>query len=218
MIGLLDSSKIWWKKLFGFYKEDIEEEEKVMKFIVGLGNPTAEYVGTRHNIGFDAITKLADLYRIDVKEKKHKALCGKGIIAGQKVMLIKPQTYMNLSGESVREVLDFYKAGPEDLIVLYDDINLTPGQLRIREKGSAGGHNGIKNIIAHLGTEQFARVRIGVGEKPKDWDLKDYVLGRFSNEEEPLMREALTDVAKACEWFIEGDLAKAMNTFNRKKG
>ena len=212
------NSKRIWNKYFGFHKTAEKEEEKVMKFIVGLGNPTAEYVGTRHNIGFDAITKLADLYRIDVKEKKHKALCGKGIIAGQKVMLIKPQTYMNLSGESVREVLDFYKAGPEDLIVLYDDINLEPGQLRIREKGSAGGHNGIKNIIAHLGTEQFARVRIGVGEKPKDWDLKDYVLGRFTDEEEPLMREALTSTAKACEMFIQGDLATAMNTFNRKKG
>ena len=210
--------KKWLDKFFGLHKEELEEGENVMKFIVGLGNPTTEYVGTRHNIGFDAITKLSDLYRIEVKEKKHKALCGKGIIAGQKVMLIKPQTYMNLSGESVREVLDFYKAGPEDLLVLYDDINLAPGQLRIREKGSAGGHNGIKNIIAHLGTEQFARVRIGVGEKPKDWDLKDYVLGRFTAEEEPLMREALTNAAKACELFIEGELQTAMNTFNRKKG
>ncbi len=203
---------------FLFTKEKKKEEEKIMKFIIGLGNPTTEYVGTRHNIGFDAITKLADSYHIDVKERKHKALCGKGIIAGQKVMLIKPQTYMNLSGESVREVLDFYKASSEDIIVLYDDINLEPGQLRIREKGSAGGHNGIKNIIAHLGTEQFARVRIGVGEKPKDWDLKDYVLGRFKAEEEPLMREALTNTAKACELFVQGELGVAMNTFNRKKG
>ena len=218
MIKVFEIGKKVWKKYLNLEREKYEEEEQIMKFIVGLGNPTTEYVGTRHNIGFDAITKLADLYRIDVKEKKHKALCGKGVIAGQKVMLIKPQTYMNLSGESVREVLDFYKAGPEDLIVLYDDINLAPGQLRIREKGSAGGHNGIKNIIAHLGTEEFARVRIGVGEKPKDWDLKDYVLGRFTAEEEPLMREALTDTAKACEWWIEGNLSIAMNTFNRKKG
>lgn len=210
--------KKWLDKFFGLQKEELEEGNDGMKFIVGLGNPTTEYIGTRHNIGFDAITKLSDLYRIEVKEKKHKALCGKGIIAGQKVMLIKPQTYMNLSGESVREVLDFYKATPEDLLVLYDDISLAPGQLRIREKGSAGGHNGIKNIIAHLGTEQFARVRIGVGEKPKDWDLKDYVLGRFTAEEEPLMREALTNAAKACELFIGGELQTAMNTFNRKKG
>lgn len=188
-----------------------------MKFIIGLGNPTAEYVGTRHNIGFDAITRLADDHRISVSEKKHKALCGKGIIGGEKVILLKPQTYMNLSGESVRDVLDFYKAGPEDILVCYDDISLAPGQLRVREKGSAGGHNGIKNIIAHLGTEQFARVRIGVGEKPAGWDLKDYVLGRFLAEEEPLMKEALENAAKACELFVAGELSAAMNLFNKKK-
>ena len=188
-----------------------------MKFIIGLGNPTAEYVGTRHNIGFDAITRLADDHRISLTEKKHKALCGKGMIGGEKVILLKPQTYMNLSGESVRDVLDFYKAGPEDILVCYDDISLAPGQLRVREKGSAGGHNGIKNIIAHLGTEQFARVRIGVGEKPAGWDLKDYVLGRFLPEEEPLMREALADAAKACELFVAGELSAAMNLFNKKK-
>ena len=188
-----------------------------MKFIIGLGNPTAQYVGTRHNIGFDVITRLADDHRISVTEKKHKALCGKGIIGGEKVILVKPQTYMNLSGESVREILDFYKAGPEDIIVCYDDISLAPGQLRVREKGSAGGHNGIKNIIAHLGTEQFARVRIGVGEKPAGWDLKDYVLGRFSAEEEPLMRDALADAARACEMFVLDELSAAMNLFNKKK-
>ena len=188
-----------------------------MKFIIGLGNPTAQYVGTRHNIGFDAVTRLADIHRISVTEKKHKALCGKGIIEGQKVVLVKPQTYMNLSGESVREVLDFYKAGPEDVIVLYDDINLAPGQLRVREKGSAGGHNGIKSIISHLGTEEFARVRIGVGEKPAGWDLADYVLGRFPAEEEPLMREALDNAAKACELFVAEELSVAMNQFNKKK-
>ena len=131
--------------------------------------------------------------------------------------MVKPQTYMNLSGESVREVLDFYKATPEDVIVLYDDINLAPGQLRVREKGSAGGHNGIKSLIAHLGTEEFARVRIGVGEKPAGWDLADYVLGRFSSEEEPLMREALDDAAKACELFVAEELSVAMNRFNKKK-
>lgn len=188
-----------------------------MKYIFGLGNPTREYAGTRHNIGFDAITKLSDVYGINVTEKKHKALCGKGIIAGQRVMLIKPQTFMNLSGESVREVLDFYKADASDILVIYDDICLAPGQLRVREKGSAGGHNGIKNIIAHLGTEEFARIRIGVGEKPKDWDLKDYVLGHFPTEEEPLMREALADAAKACELFVNDEIAAAMNLFNKKK-
>lgn len=188
-----------------------------MKFIVGLGNPTAQYAGTRHNIGFDAVTRLADIHRISVTEKKHKALCGKGIIAGQKVVLVKPQTFMNLSGESVREVLDFYKAEPSDLIVLYDDISLEPGSLRVREKGSAGGHNGIKNIIQHLGTEEFARVRIGVGEKPSGWDLKDYVLGHFSEEEEVLMREVLGNAAEAVELFVQDELSVAMNRFNKKK-
>ena len=188
-----------------------------MKFIIGLGNPTAQYAGTRHNIGFDAITHLADKYGISVTEKKHKALCGKGIIGGQKVVLVKPQTFMNLSGESVREVLDFYKAEPEDILVLYDDISLEPGSLRVREKGSAGGHNGIKNIILHLGTEEFARVRIGVGEKPADWDLKDYVLGHFSAEEEVLMREALGNAAEAVELFVQEELSVAMNRFNKKK-
>lgn len=188
-----------------------------MKFIIGLGNPTAQYVGTRHNIGFDAITRLADVHRISVTEKKHRALCGKGIIAGQKVILVKPQTYMNLSGESVRELLDFYKADASDVIVLYDDISLEPGNIRVREKGSAGGHNGIKNIIQHLGTEEFARVRIGVGEKPAEWDLKDYVLGHFSDEEEPLMREALGFAAEAVELFVQDELTVAMNRFNKKK-
>lgn len=181
-----------------------------MKFIVGLGNPTAQYAGTRHNIGFDAVTKLSDAYQIEVKEKKHKAICGKGIIAGEKVILVKPQTYMNASGESVHAVLDFHKAEPSDLLVLYDDVCLAPGQLRIRERGSAGGHNGIKSIIAQLGTEEFARIRIGVGEKPEGWDLADYVLGRFPAEEEPIMREALSDAAEACVLFLQGEIEKAM--------
>ena len=139
-----------------------------MKIIVGLGNPTSQYVGTRHNIGFAVIDELSKEYNIAVDTKKHKALCGKGVIDGQKVILAQPLTYMNLSGESIRELVDYYKIDPEsELIVIYDDINLAPGKLRIRAKGSAGGHNGIKNIIAHLGTEKFYRVRIGVGEKPK---------------------------------------------------
>ena len=147
--------------------------------------------------------------------KKHKALCGKGVIAGQKVLLAEPLTYMNLSGESVRELVDYYKVDPTDeLIIIYDDINLAPGKLRIREKGSAGGHNGIKNIIAHLGSQEFPRIRIGVGEKPKGWDLADYVLGRFAKEEEPVIREALEKVVQACEVMITEDTCTAMNRFN----
>ncbi len=188
-----------------------------MKYIFGLGNPGREYAGTRHNIGFDAITKLSDVYGIPLTEKKHKALCGKGIIGGQRVMLFQPQTYMNLSGESVRTVMDFYKAEVSDILIIYDDICLAPGQLRVRTKGSAGGHNGIKSIISHLGTEEFARIRIGVGEKPEGWDLADYVLGHFPAEEEPQMREALTDAAKACELIVQDELSAAMNLFNKKK-
>ncbi len=188
-----------------------------MKIIAGLGNPTKEYAGTRHNIGFDGITAIADKYRISVTEKEHKALCGKGYIMGQKVLLMKPQTYMNLSGEAIADAANFYKVEPEDIIVICDDINLEPGSIRVREKGSAGGHNGLKNIILHLGGENFPRVRVGVGEKPKEWDLADYVLGHFSSEDEPKMRAALQDAVTAVELILTGDIGQAMNTFNRKK-
>lgn len=143
-----------------------------MFIIVGLGNPTPEYEGTRHNVGFEVIDALARKYNIDVDTKKHRAYIGKGMIEGQKVILAKPQTYMNLSGESVRSLLDYYKVDEEqELLVIYDDISLGVGQIRIRAKGSAGGHNGIKNIIAHLGGQVFPRIKVGVGEKPPKWDL-----------------------------------------------
>ena len=148
--------------------------EEIMYIIVGLGNPERKYAATRHNIGFDAITRLCDDYNISLNSKEHKAICGKGYIEGEKVLLAQPQTYMNLSGESVRSLVDFYKIDPEEeLIVIYDDINLDVGRLRIRRKGSAGGHNGIKSLISHLGTDNFKRVRIGVGNKPPEWDLAD---------------------------------------------
>ena len=186
-----------------------------MFIIVGLGNPEQKYAGTRHNIGFSAVTVLADENRISIDTKKHKALIGKGVVGGQKVLLAEPQTYMNLSGESVRELVDYYKIDPEEeLIVIYDDINLPPGKLRIRPKGSAGGHNGIKNIIAHLGSDRFPRIRIGVGEKPRGWDLVDYVLGRFPAGEEPVIREALAKAANACEVIMNEGVDAAMNQFN----
>lgn len=186
-----------------------------MYIIAGLGNPERRYDGTRHNIGFSAITALCDAYHISMDRREHKAVCGRGYIEGQKVLLAEPQTYMNLSGESIRELVDYYKIDPEsELIVIYDDINLAPGKLRIREKGSAGGHNGIKNIIAHLGTQNFNRIRIGVGEKPQGWDLADYVLGRFSKEEEPEIREALGRVVEACRVMLTEDTSAAMNQFN----
>lgn len=188
-----------------------------MYIIVGLGNPTKEYQNTRHNIGFDVIDKLADRFSISGLEKKHKALIGKGIINGQKVILAKPQTYMNLSGESVRELVDYYKVDEEtELIVIYDDISLDVGQLRIRKKGSAGGHNGIKSIIQHLGTDVFPRIKMGVGEKPKGYDLADYVLGHFKKEERVIMDESVIRATKAVELMVADEIGEAMNLYNKK--
>ena len=185
-----------------------------MKVIAGLGNPTKKYEGTRHNMGFSAIYQIADRYNIKMNILNHKALIGTGIIAGEKVMLVMPQTFMNLSGESIGEILRYYKLTPEDLIVLYDDIDLDIGKLRIRAKGSAGGHNGIKNIIAHIGTTEFDRVRIGVGHKPEGRDLADYVLSRFSSEELPVVRDSVSKAADAIEVSITTGIDAAMNKFN----
>ncbi len=188
-----------------------------MFIIAGLGNPTKEYDNTRHNIGFAAIDALADKYNIFVMDIKNKALTGKGVINGQKVILVKPLTFMNLSGESIRPLADYYKIDVEtQLIVISDDISLPPGQIRVRKKGSAGGHNGLKNIIKNLGSEGFQRIRIGVGEKPKGYDLADYVLGHFSKEEKPLMEEGVEKAVKAAEIMLTGDVDQAMNEFNRK--
>ncbi|MEI3186729.1 MAG: aminoacyl-tRNA hydrolase [Lachnospiraceae bacterium] len=189
-----------------------------MYIIAGLGNPTREYDKTRHNAGFSVIDVLADRHNIDVSEKKHKALCGKGMIEGEKVILVKPQTYMNLSGESIREVMDYYKLDPsEELIVIYDDISINPGQLRIRLKGSAGGHNGIKNIIAQLGTQEFPRIKVGVGAKPPKMDLADYVLGHFSAEDQTVMNEAFKEASDAVEMMLREGADRAMNHYNAKK-
>ena len=188
-----------------------------MFVIVGLGNPTAQYEGTRHNAGFDVIDVLAEKYNISVDARKCRAFCGKGVIAGQKVLLVKPQTYMNLSGESVGGIVNYYKIDPEsDLLVIYDDISLDVGQLRIRKKGSAGGHNGIKSIIAHHGTTVFPRIKVGVGEKPKNYDLADYVLGHFSKQERELMEEGYEHASDAVEQIVQGEIEAAMNVFNKK--
>ncbi|MDE6924205.1 MAG: aminoacyl-tRNA hydrolase [Acetatifactor sp.] len=189
-----------------------------MYIIAGLGNPGRDYENTRHNIGFDVIDRLADQENIGVLEKKHKAIIGKGMIAGEKCILAKPQTFMNLSGESVRALLDYYKADETaDLIVISDDISLDVGQIRIRKKGSAGGHNGLKNIIAHLGHDSFMRVKMGVGEKPRGWDLADYVLGHFSPSEREIMDEAAERAADAVRMMIAEDVDVAMNEYNRKQ-
>lgn len=189
-----------------------------MFIIAGLGNPTSQYEGTRHNIGFDVMDALAEKYNISISEKKHKALCGKGVIEGEKVLLVKPQTYMNLSGESIAEILNYYKVdAEEDFLVVFDDISLAPGNIRIRKKGSAGGHNGIKNIIAMTGTQNFKRIKVGVGEKPKGWDLADYVLGRFSDEDRKKVNDSIEDAIGAVSMILRGETDQAMNCYNAKK-
>lgn len=189
-----------------------------MYVIAGLGNPTKQYEKTRHNAGFCVIDCLSEKYQIPVKQAGFKGLYGSGFIEGQKVILLKPQTFMNLSGESIRAAVDFYKIDPEEeLLVIYDDISLPPGQLRVRGKGSAGGHNGMKNIILHLGGQKFPRVKVGVGEKPEGYDLADYVLGHFSKEEQPVMMRAFEEAGEAAVSVITEGIDAAMNKFNGKK-
>lgn len=186
-----------------------------MFLIAGLGNPGRQYEKTRHNMGFDTIDELIDRHRIPQGGIAHKAMYGKGMIAGEKVLAVKPLTYMNLSGEAIREYVNYYKMDPEtELIVIYDDIDLDPGQIRIRKKGSAGGHNGIKSIIAQIGTQNFYRIKVGVGAKPKGWDLADYVLGRFSSEERALVDKAICDAADAVEMILKDGIEAAMNHYN----
>ncbi len=189
--------------------------------IVGLGNPGRKYDGTRHNVGFDVIDELVDRFHIGGPEKFGKSMIGKGRIGDRKVILVKPMTYMNLSGEAVQEIVHYFKADPEqDLVIISDDIDLQVGQLRIRKKGSAGGHNGLKNIVQHLGSGNFARIRVGVGGKPDpDYALMDYVLGHFSGEDKKVMEEAVSKAADAVACMVTEGADLAMNRFNtpRKK-
>ena len=192
--------------------------ENKMKIVIGLGNPTDRYKGTRHNIGYMALDRIAEEYKISINQHRHKALTGTGFIGSQKVLLVKPLTYMNLSGESVRAVVDYYKAEPEDLLIIYDDISLDPGFIRIRKKGSAGGHNGIKSIIQHLGSDNFPRIRVGIGgERHPDMDLADYVLGHLDKDELAVIDEALDKVCKATALILEDDMGTAMNLYNTPK-
>ncbi len=188
-----------------------------MNIIVGLGNPTTKYEGTRHNAGFCVIDALSEKYDIPVNQRKCRAYIGTGMIEGRRVLLAKPQTFMNLSGESVRELAAYYQIDvPSDLIVIYDDIDLETGQIRIRLKGSAGSHNGMRNILQNLGTDDFPRVRLGTGPRPAGTDLVGYVLGHFSEGEQDLMQEAYTRAVHAVELLVAGDGAAAMNEYNRK--
>lgn len=183
--------------------------------VVGLGNPGSKYETTRHNAGFLCIEKLEDSLGFKAKKLKYHSLIGDTRISGKRVLVMKPQTMMNNSGVAVGECAKFYKIPPENIIVIFDDISLDPGKLRIKRKGSAGGHNGIKSIIAHLGSENFPRIKLGVGKKPHpDYDLADWVLGNFSRNDIPLMRNAMTDACAALEYIISGDIDGAMSKFN----
>ena len=183
--------------------------------IVGLGNPGEKYENTRHNVGFQVVDELAERQRAPIQKLKFKALTNLLTISGEKVLVMKPVTYMNLSGEAVRPAADFYKLPPERILVISDDVALAAGRLRIRAKGSAGGHNGLKSIIQHLGTDQFPRLRVGVGQKPHpDYDLADWVLGKFQGEDKKAMDAAIQRAADGVECLLKEGLDRAMNRFN----
>lgn len=185
-----------------------------MYFIVGLGNPGRQYENTRHNVGFLTIDYLANKHSIDVKKSKFKALYGQGEISGQKVMLIKPQTYMNNSGEAVRDFRNFYKFEEDKLIVIVDDIDIDFGKIRIKQKGSAGTHNGMKSIIYQLQYDTFPRIKVAVGKKPDYMDLANFVLSGFSEKEVEIIREEIKLASQSIETLLESGIDKAMNKFN----
>lgn len=187
-----------------------------MFVVVGLGNPGKDYVGTRHNVGFDTIDLLSKRHSVDLNKIKFKSVYGEVNIKGEKVLLVKPQTYMNNSGEAVREIMDFYKLEMENIIVVVDDIDIDYGTVRVKGKGSAGSHNGLKSIISHTRSQKFPRIKIGIGKKHEKQDLASFVLGRFSKEERLDMDQAILNSAKAVETIIEYDINRAMNEFNNK--
>ncbi len=192
----------------------LKSQSNIEYIVVGLGNPGKKYDSTRHNAGFAAIDYAAEKWGISINKSKYDALVGTGTAGGCKVLLMKPQTFMNLSGEAVRKAADFYKIAPQNIIVLFDDISLAPGKLRIRQTGSAGGHNGIKSIISHVGQE-FPRIKIGVGEKPHpDYDLADWVLGHMTQSDQKAVAARYDDICAAAEFIMKGQLDSAMNRFN----
>ncbi len=188
---------------------------KHLRLIVGLGNPGREYAKTRHNVGFDVIDELSTRWSIPLDQAKLKGLYGIGFVNGEKILLLKPLTYMNLSGESIRAVMDYYEIDQEDLLVIYDDLDLPVGKIRLRQKGSAGGHNGIKSTIAHLGSQQFNRIRIGIDRPANGMRIPDYVLGRFRNEEVLDILPAIKKSADACEAWTHKPFLQVMNEFNQ---
>lgn len=182
--------------------------------IAGLGNPGNKYENTRHNVGFSTIDLLSSKHGIKVNKLKHKALTGEGTIAGERVLLVKPQTFMNLSGESIREIAEWYKLPMDNIIIVYDDVDLPVGTVRIRPKGSSGTHNGMKSVIYQLQSDEFPRIRIGVGKAPEGWDLADYVLSRFNADETGAIRESIERAADAAAAIVSSGVSAAMNQYN----
>lgn len=188
-----------------------------VKVIVGLGNPGIRYALTRHNIGFWVVDRLAEEWKIPVEKERWKALVGEGRVNGEKVVLLKPETYMNLSGESVRPALEWLKCDVESLLVIYDDLDLPPGRIRLRMKGSAGGHRGVQSLVDHLGTQEFKRIKIGIGRPDVPIPIPDYVLSRFAREEEEPIAEAVERSAEAVQQWMEHPFPEVMNRFNRNQ-
>lgn len=202
----------------GLFDRFRNQESRGQEFfcIVGLGNPGRQYEETKHNVGFHVIDKLAEKYDIAVNKFKNKAFVGDGTIKGKRVLLVKPQTYMNLSGESVREIVNFYKIPQERFVVIFDDTSLPCGSVRIREKGSHGGHNGIRNIIDQMGTDEFYRIKVGIGEKPSGWDLADYVLAKFNPDDLPMMEQGMDKAVTGVELMLSRGIKEAANRVNQK--
>lgn len=184
-----------------------------MYLIVGLGNPEKDYANTRHNMGFNVINKLSEKYEIQVNHSKFKGLYGTGIVNNEKIMLLKPQTFMNLSGESVKEVVDYYKIDLKDILVIYDDIDLEPGLIRIRKSGGPGTHNGMKSIVHCLKEQNFSRIRVGIG-KPENGDLIEYVIGAIDKEDEMNLEKGVEKAVEAVSCILENNIDIAMNQFN----
>ena len=186
-----------------------------MKLIVGLGNPGSEYSATRHNVGFLIVEELAKRWNIDSWRHRHEALCAEYRDGTEPVLLVKPQTYMNLSGVAIGALVRWYKLKADDVIVIYDDLDLPVGKLRIRPQGGSGGHKGIESMLVHLGNDSFSRIRVGIGRPPTGWETANYVLGRFSPEETPVMAETIVKAAQAVEYLLKHGITKAMNVYSK---
>jgi len=204
--------------IFDLFKkiEKKDDTSPITHIVAGLGNPGADYAKTRHNAGFMAIDSIAEKYGVRIERLKFKALTAEANILGVRVLLMKPQTFMNSSGEAIGEAAAFYKIPPENIIILHDEISFEPGKLRIRRKGSAGGHNGLKSIIAHLSSEDFPRIKIGVGQKPApDYDLVSWVLGKFPKEDMEKLSGQFADICSSVELIISGKIDEAMNKYSK---